>query len=233
MVDVQSRAFGAINPAHAVLHDVLALSADRTHVLLPALQGGVLLPAQGIVVFGVQAQLVSLLSAVPLQSLSMVEVQSRAFGATPGEHAPHAVLVLSADRTQVLVPTLQGGVLFPGQAMVVFAVQVQLVSLLSTVPLQSLSMVEVQSRAFGATPGEHAPHAVLVLSADRTQVLVPAAQGAVLFPGQTIVVFAGQAQVESMLSGVPLQSLSLVDVQSRAWAFVAPTQVPHAELAQV
>src|SRR5450432_2948980 len=105
--------------------------------------------------------------------------------------------------------------------MVVFGVQAQLESLLSTVPLQSLSMVDVQSRTFGATPGEHVPHAVLVLSADRTQVLFPTLQGGVLFPGQTIVVFAGQAQVESMLSGVPLQSLSFVDVQSRAWAFVA------------
>ena len=124
--------------------------------------------------------------------------------------------------------------LFPAQGIVVFAVQAQLESLLSTVPLQSLSRVEVQSRVFGALTPEHVvPHEVLVLSADSTQVFTPALQGAVLFPAQGIVVLAGHAQVESMLSGVPLQSLSLVDVQSRAWAFVAPTQAPHAELVQV
>ena len=95
-------------------------------------------------------------------------------------------------------------------------------------------MVDVQSRAFGAmTPEQVVLQEVLVLSADKRQVLIPALHGGVLLPGQVIVVLAGQAQVESMLSGVPLQSLSLADVQSRAWAFVAPTQVPHAELAQV
>jgi len=49
------------------------------------------------------------------------------------------------------------------------------------------------------------------------------------------VVPAGHAQVvESRLSGRPLQSLSVVDVQSRAFAVTAPVQVVgHVALAQI
>jgi len=110
----------------------------------------------------------------------------------------------------------------------------QVESRLSGVPLQSLSMAEVQSRNLGATaPTQVVPQDVLPLSADSMQVRVPGLHGGVLLPVQVCVVFAEHAQLESALSAVPLQSLSLVDVQSRAWAFTAPTQVPHAEFAQV
>lgn len=44
---------------------------------------------------------------------------------------------------------------------------------------------------------------------------VPDLHGAVLFPGHGPVVPAAQTQVESRLSAMPLQSLSLVDEQSR------------------
>src|ERR1700690_2326129 len=133
--DVQSRVFGATSPTQVVPQELLVLSADSVHVRVPGLHGAVLFPEHVIVVFAAHAQLESLLSTVPLQSLSRDDVQSRVVGATtPVQVVLHEVLVLSADKTQVFVPALQGAVLFPEQGIVVFAAHAQLESLLSTVP---------------------------------------------------------------------------------------------------
>jgi hypothetical protein len=72
-------------------------------------------------------QVESRLSAVPLQSLSSVDVQSRVFAVTTPEQVPQVVLVLSADKVQVRVPDLQMPVLLPGHWPVVLAGQVQVV----------------------------------------------------------------------------------------------------------
>ena len=87
--------------------------------------------------------------------------------------------------------------------------------------LASLPGTQV-SDAAGATTPVQEPHEVEDLSADKLQFRVPALQLPVLFPGQAAPDMpAGQAQVESWLSGRPLKSLSAVDVQSRGFAVIS------------
>ncbi|MEO8215423.1 MAG: hypothetical protein ABI560_19645, partial [Myxococcales bacterium] len=91
--------------------------------------------------------------------------------------------------------------------------------------MASLPFVEQLSAAAGSTcPAQVVLQDVLVLSADGMHMRVPDLQGGLLLPGQGPEVPAGQTQLESWLSGTPLQSLSLVDVQSRGFAVIAPAQ---------
>jgi hypothetical protein len=82
--------------------------------------------------------------------------------------------------------------------------------------LASLPREQVSADAGSTCPTQVVLQAVLVLSADKMHVRVPELQGRLLLPGHGPEVPAGQTQVESWLSGVPLQSLSRDDVQSRA-----------------
>jgi hypothetical protein len=123
---------------------------------------------------------------------------SAAAGSTcPTQVDPTIVLALSADNVHVFAPGVQGGVVLPEHGTGTPGVQTQVdVSWLSGVPLQSLSSVDVQSRVFAVTTPVQVPQVVLVLSADKVQVRVPALQMPVLLlPGHWPVVLAGQVHV--------------------------------------
>lgn len=112
------------------------------------------------------------------------------------------------------------------------------VSALSGVPLQSLSLMEVQSRAPAVTAPVQAPQTLDFLSVDTVQLWEPALQGPLpSLPGwvlQTRVAPEVQPQTEStVLSGDPSQSLSAAEVQSRAAACTAPLQSPQLPPVQV
>jgi hypothetical protein len=165
-----SAAAGSTCPVHVVLQDVLALSADKMHMRVPDLQGALLLPGHAPEVPAGQTQVASWLSGMPLQSLSVVEVQSRAFAVTaPVQVVPHVAL------TQVWVPGLQIPIAEGPHDRVVPLTHVQPSW---RIPLQLSSLVDSQPSA-GAGPTEpvHAPQALDFLSAATTQVCDPALHG--------------------------------------------------------
>jgi len=230
MAEVQSRNLGATAPTQVVPQDVLPLSADSMQVRVPGLHGGVLLPVQVCVVFAEHAQLESALSAVPLQSLSLVDVQSRAWAFVAPTQVPHAELA------QVWVPALQIPTAAGPHPRVVPLTQVQPSC---GCPLQLSSFVVSQpSAGAGPTAPVHGPQALVFLSAATTQACEPALQGPLpSWPGccpQAWVAPDLQAQTASLvLSGWPSQSLSAVEVQSRVAGITAPTQAPHDPAVQV
>ncbi len=119
---------------------------------------------------GTDAGRVSWLSGRPLQSLSSVDVQSRAFAVTaPVQVVGHVAL------TQVWVPGLQIPIAAGPHARVVPLTHVQPSW---RMPLQLSSLVASQPSA-GAGPTEplHAPQALDFLSAATTQVCDPALHG--------------------------------------------------------
>jgi len=124
---------------------------------------------------------------LPLQLASLPESQvSAAAGSTcPTQVEPTITLVLSADKVHVFAPGVQDPVLLPVHGTGLPRVQaVQVESRLSTVPLQSLSSVELQSRVDAVTVPVQAPQVVVVLSADKMHERVPALQMPVLLlPG--------------------------------------------------
>jgi hypothetical protein len=231
-VEQASAVAGSTCPTHVVPQVVLALSADKMHVRVPDLHDPVLLPGHGPVEpAGHTHVVVSWLSGRPLQSLSSVDVQSRAFAAT----AP-VQIVGQVALTQICVPGLQIPIAEGPHDRVVPLTQVQ--PSWGT-PLQLSSLVGSQPSAdAGPTEPTHAPQALDFLSAATAQVCAPALHGplpswAGCWP-QACVAPDVQAQTASIvLSGCPSQSLSSVEVQSRAAGSTAPTQVPQAPPAQV
>ena len=71
----------------------------------------------------------------------------------------------------------------------------------------------------------HAPQLVLVLSDEALHVWLPAVHDPSLPVSQLCALPAGQTQLASFLSGVPLQLLSALDVQSLALAAISPVHV--------
>jgi hypothetical protein len=164
-----------------------------------------------------QAQTASLvLSGRPSQSLSAVEVQSRAAGITAPTQTPQEPAV------QVCVPRLQIPTLAAGpHACVAPATQLH-PSFVTPLQLSSLPVSQV-SLAAGPTPPLQAPHVLVFLSAATTQLWDPALQRPVpSAPGcwsHGRAVALAQVQTASMvLSDIPSQLSSAVDVQSRAAA---------------
>src|SRR5262245_19181114 len=103
------------------------------------------------------------------------------------------------------------------------SVQPQVLSLVSAMTLQSLLSVEEQSRAAGPTAPVHGPNALVPLLFPVTHVCTPAVQMPLpSSPGcseQSFVSPTVQVQnASSSLSGVPSQSLSRAERQSRGWA---------------
>jgi len=213
-----SAAAGSTWPAQAVPQDVLPLSADNMHVRVPDLQGALLLPGHGPVVLAGQTHVGSWLSGNPLQSLSMAEVQSRAFAVTAvGQAVGQDALV------QVWVPGLQipiaagpQGCVSPlTQGQPSFAVPLQLASFPLVVQLSAAAGLMLQ-----------APHL------PPEQVSVPAAQlpsrpaEAQVRGGST------SRQVQPSL-GVPLQVASSPLVAQLSAAIGCTLQVLHLPPAQV
>jgi len=165
-----SAAAGSTCPTHVVLQVVLVLSADKMHVRVPDLQDPVLLPGHGPVVPAGQTQVVSWLSGRPLQSLSVVDVQSRGFAVTaPVQVVPHVAL------TQVWVPGLQIPIADGPHDRVVPLTHVQPSW---RMPLQLSSLVASQPSAdAGPTEPLHAPQALDFLSAATTHVCDPDLHG--------------------------------------------------------
>lgn len=131
------------------------------------------------------------------------------------------LLPLSADRTQVLIPVMHWGAVAPGQAEVVPTAQVQVESRLSTVPLQSLSLVEEQSRGWAVTAPGHAVGQVALAQVWVLGLQIPIAAG----PHARVAPLT-QAQPSC---GMPSQLSSLVGSHvSAAAGPTAPVQVPHA-----
>src|SRR5262249_49738032 len=97
--------------------------------------------------------------------------------------------------------------------------------------LASFPRSQVSAAAGSTCPTQVEPTIVLALSADNVHVFAPGVQGAMLLPEHGTGTPGVQTQVDvSWLSGVPLQSLSSVDVQSRVFAVTTPVQPPQVVL---
>jgi hypothetical protein len=173
---------------------------------------------------------VSALSGVPLQSLSMDDVQFRAAADTAPVHAPQVPPV------QVCEPRLQMPMFAAGPQGWVFPVTQAHPSFGMPLQLSSLPGAQV-SAAAGATPPPQVPQSLVLLSAATTQVWVPGLQRPLpSLPGcssQARVALAQTQTASSVLSGIPSQLLSAGDVQSRGAANTAPTHDPQAPLVHV
>jgi hypothetical protein len=157
---------------------------------------------------------------VPSQLASSLGLQPSAADACGPVHTPQLVLVLSDEVLHVWLPALHGPILPVSQLRSVPGGHVQLASLLSGVPSQLLSALDVQSRGLGGTSPLH-----VVLHVPPVQDWTPALQRPAVVRGPQGWV-APSTQGHSSL-GLPSQSASSPTIAHESFAAGAMLHVPH------